>query len=38
MPPAHYNAWQTVTKESAVMIDDDVYCTEQWYHDLISRM
>ena len=38
MPPAHYNAWQTVTEESAVMIDDNIYCTQSWYDDLMSRM
>lgn len=38
MPPAHFNAWQTVTEESAVMIDDNVYCTQSWYDDLMSRM
>lgn len=38
MPPAHYNAWQSVTDESAVMVDDNIYCTEQWYKKLIGQM
>ena len=33
MPPAHYNAFQTVTDTNAVMIGDKI-----WYDDLMKKM
>lgn len=37
MPPAHYNAWQSVTDENAVMIDENVYCTKNWYDRYVGK-
>lgn len=38
MPPAHYNAFQTVTDINAVMIGEQVFCTKVWYDDLMKKM
>lgn len=38
MPPAHYNAWQTVTDFRAVMVEDQIYCTKLWYEDLLKKL
>ena len=37
MPPAHYNAFQTVTDFTAVMVDDKIYCTQFWYDYYIKE-
>ncbi len=37
MPPAHYNAFQTVTDFNAVMIDDKIYCTQFWHDYYIKN-
>lgn len=38
MAPAHYNHFETVTEERAVMIEERIYCTKSWYDDLMKRI
>jgi hypothetical protein len=38
LSPNHVNEWHTVTDESAVMVKERIYCTRQWYDNLMERV
>lgn len=37
IPPAHY-LFETVTNESAVMIKENVFCTQEWHDNLMRQV
>lgn len=36
--PPHDYRFETVTKERAVMIKEQIFCTQEWYDDLMKQV
>lgn len=37
IPPHHY-LFETVTEEQAVMIKENIFCTQKWYDNLMEEI